>query len=93
MSDSVATKIYHNDLGEARTVSSDSMKVIAIVITNTTAGVIDYEINDGSGTNIFNITVGADQTFVLQADFIVQGLAFAVEADTSHVTVLYRPGA
>jgi len=93
MSDSVATRIFHNDLGSERTVSTDSMKVIAIVITNTTASAVDYEINDGAGTNIFNITVGADSTFLLQADFIVQGLIIAAEADTSHVTVLYRPGA
>jgi len=93
MSDSVATRIYHNDLDSARTVSSDSMKVIAIYITNTTSSAIDYEINDGSGANIFNITVPADSTFSMEVEFIVQGLAFAAEASTSHITVLYRPWA
>ncbi|MCI0558227.1 MAG: hypothetical protein MN733_07005 [Nitrososphaera sp.] len=93
MSDSVATRIFHNDLGAARTVSTDSMKVIAIYITNTTAAPIEYEIQTGAGTQIFKVQVGADSTIDLEAPFITQGLIFAAEADTSHVTVLYRPGA
>lgn len=93
MSDYVATRIFHNDLGSARTVSTGSMKVLAFYITNTTAAAIEYEVQSGDGTQIFKIQVATDATVAFEVPFITQGLIFAAEANTSHVTVLYRPDA
>jgi len=91
----LATAIYHNDLGSARVVSADSLAVYAIIIANTTAAAIDYEFTNAAGTQILAITVPADNTFALEISdgFVTQGLTVGVEASTSLVTVLYRPGA
>jgi len=91
----LATAIYHNDLSAARVVSADSLAVYAIVIANTTAGVIDYEFTNAAGTQILAITVPADNTFALEISdgFVTQGLTVAAEASTSILTVFYRPGA
>ena len=93
MADFTATAIYHNDLGSARTVSTGSMRVLNILITNTTNAIVDYEIQNGAGTQIMKVTLPADSSFTIDADFIVQGMIIAAEADTSFVTVFYRPGA
>jgi len=91
----VATRIYNNNLGSARTVSTGSMRVFLITITNTTNAVVDYEITDAAGNGVFNITVPADNTHTIEISngFIVQGMIVAAEAATSYVTVLYSADA
>ena len=93
MSDSVATRIYHNTLAAERTVSADSMKVIGIVISNSSASAVDCEFTDAAGAAILAVTVAADDTFNLEVEFIVQGMIVAAESSAISVTVFYRPWA
>jgi len=92
---SISSRITYSDLTAAVVIASGgSIKVSAIVITNTTAAAIEYTITDAatSPATLMLVQVAADSTLVLSGAsewLFDKGLRFAAAASTSHVTVFH----
>jgi len=92
---SIASRITYSNLTAAVVIADGgSIKVSAIVITNTTAAAIEYTITDNAASpaTLMLVQVAADSTLVIAgaSEFLFdKGLRFAAAASTSHITVFH----
>ena len=90
-----ASKVTTFAMDAARTVSSgETITVFGIIISNTTSNPADLVFQNGSGTAIITVTVPANDSKIIDIEFIADDglvIASAGSADVD-VTVFYSQG-
>ena len=90
----IASRITYATLAAARTISTGSIKVAAIVLTNTTGGALSYTITDAASSpaTLMVISVPTVNTVVISGaePFLFdKGMIVNIESASSHVTVFH----
>lgn len=88
----LSTRITYATLAANRTISTGSLKVSAIILTNTTAAIVDITITNAAGTTLMVVTVPADNTLMLAgaAEWLFDaGMIVNSESANSHVMVFH----
>lgn len=87
----IAPRLLQVTLDAARDISADSVVVYGLLISNATAAAVTVTIEDNDNTDLFQVQVAANSTFLLDVPFRAEngiGCATAGDADVT-VTAFY----